>query len=89
MVPDSAILSDQDRKYLLVVNDENIVVRRDVQLGKRLDDGGRVILGESVKPDEWVIVLGLQRARINYAVEPVDAAAQPVDATTEAETPQE
>jgi RND family efflux transporter MFP subunit len=89
VVPDSAILSDQDRKYLLVVNDENIVVRRDVQLGKRLDDGGRVILGESVKPDEWVIVLGLQRARINYAVEPVDAAAQPVDATTEAETTQE
>ena len=89
VVPDLAVLSDQNRKYLLIVNDKNIVVQRYVQLGKLLDDGGRVILGDGVKPDEWVIVLGLQRARINYPVEPMDVTAEPVDTAANAGTPQQ
>ena len=76
VIPDSAILSDQDKKYLLVVDDKNIVSRRDVTPGKLLDDGMRVILaggkeGSEIKPDDWIIVQGLQRARINYPVDPV------------------
>jgi RND family efflux transporter MFP subunit len=76
LVPDSAVLTDQDKKYLLVVDDKNVVHRRDVTLGKLLDDGMRVILpsakkGEGVSKKDWVIVEGLQRARINYPVDPV------------------
>jgi RND family efflux transporter MFP subunit len=78
LIPDTAVLADQDKKYLLCVNKDNVVVRRDVQLGRLLDDGMRVVLpnvksDESLTSDDWVIVLGLQRARINYPVEPVDA----------------
>jgi RND family efflux transporter MFP subunit len=76
LVPDTAVLTDQDKKYLLVVDDKNIVHRRDVNQGKLREDGMRVIL-PSTKKDEgisltdWVIVEGLQRARINYPVDPV------------------
>jgi RND family efflux transporter MFP subunit len=81
-VPDIAVLSDQDRKYLLVIDSKNIVQRRDVRLGKLLDDGMRVILpagGETqgLRPDDWLIVEGLQSVRVNYAADPVRPATQP------------
>jgi multidrug efflux pump subunit AcrA (membrane-fusion protein) len=84
LVPDVAILSDQDKKYLLVIDDKNVVHRRDVQLGKLLDDGSRVVLPaqgseRAVAPGEWFIVEGLQSARLNYPVEPV----RPDGATTQ------
>lgn len=77
LVPDSAILSDQDKRYLLVVGDDNLVARHNVALGRLLDDGMRVILPASgddnrLSTDDRIIVLGLQRARINYAVDPVE-----------------
>lgn len=83
LVPDAAILSDQDKKYLLCLNDKNVVVRRDVKLGRLLDDGMRVILTgakpeDSLAADDWIIVLGLQRARINYEVQPMDADGEPI-----------
>ncbi len=80
LVPDTAILSDQDRRYLLVLDDKDVVARRDVALGKLLDDGMRVVLPAT--PDspptttaDRIIVLGLQRARISYPVDPVEASA--------------
>lgn len=82
LVPDEAIQSDQDKKYLLCLNNENVVVRRDVQLGKLLEDGMRVILSgkekEGVSKGDWVIVLGVQRARINYPVQPMDPDGEPI-----------
>jgi len=36
--------------------------------------------GEAITPDDWIIVLGLQAARINYPVEPVMPATQPSQA---------
>jgi RND family efflux transporter MFP subunit len=82
LVPDTAILSDQDKRYVLVVDDKNVVSRRDVTPGKLLDDGQRVVLPNAggkpaVAPEEWIIVDGLQRARINYPVEPVKPTASP------------
>jgi RND family efflux transporter MFP subunit len=82
LVPDTAILSDQDKRYLLVVGDKNIVARRDITPGKLLDDGMRVILPRAsddtgITTDDRIIVLGLQRARINYPVDPVDESKQP------------
>jgi multidrug efflux pump subunit AcrA (membrane-fusion protein) len=93
-VPDTAVLSDQDRKYLLVLGKDNVVLRRDVTPGRLLDDGMRVILpapGEKKvagKEDwgnkwetEWVITLGVQRARINYPVQPLDGDGRPIETT--------
>lgn len=82
VVPDSAVLSDQDQRYLLCLNSEDVVVRRNVTLGRLLEDGQRVILpaaanDEKLTKDDLVIVIGLQRARINYPVEPMDADGKP------------
>lgn len=83
LVPDEAVLSDQDQKYLLVLNPENRVIRRNVRLGRQLEDGMRVILpgpnpNEGIAPQDWVIVQGLQRARINYPVQPMGADGEPI-----------
>jgi len=71
VVPDTAVLSDQDKKYLLVVDDKQVVQRQDVVLGRLQDDGMRVVLAGGLKPSDWVITEGLQSARINYPVEPI------------------
>lgn len=91
IVPDEAILSDQDKKYLLCLNDDNVVIRRNVRLGRLLDDGMRVILpstkeGEGVAADDWIITLGIQRARLDYPVTPLDANGEPIVKTTAAAT---
>ncbi len=62
LVSDMAIGTDQGQKFLLVVNDQNIVERRFVKSGPLQDDGLRVI-AEGVKAGELIVVNGLQRAR--------------------------
>jgi RND family efflux transporter MFP subunit len=86
VIPDVAVLSDQDQRYVLVLNDENAVVRRNVQLGKLLPDGMRVLLPatdqkHALSASDWVIVMGLQRARVNDPVEPVDADGKAISTT--------
>jgi RND family efflux transporter MFP subunit len=82
LVPDTAILTDQDKKYLLVVNEKNVVIRRDIKPGRLLDDGMRVVSAvdkdQEIKPSDWIVVVGLQRARINYPIEPLDASGNPI-----------
>ncbi len=68
LVSDRAVGTDQDRKYLLVVNDQNVVEYRPVKLGAR--HGGLREVLEGIKPEDWVIVNGLQRARPGATVAP-------------------
>ncbi len=75
LVPDTAVNTDQDQKYLLIVGEDKIVKRRNVRLGRLLDDGMRVILEPELKPNEWIIVEGMELARLNYPVEPVPESA--------------
>jgi multidrug efflux system membrane fusion protein len=82
-VPDRAILADQDRRYVLVVDDKNTVGRRDVRLGKLLDDGMREVMPRDPKdqalgPQDRIVVEGLLRARLHQPVDPV--AQKPADA---------
>jgi multidrug efflux system membrane fusion protein len=75
LVPDTAILSDQDKRFVLIVDKEKTVRRRNVSLGAVTDDGMRAIvpadkLAEGENAADWqVIVDNLQRARLNYPVE--------------------
>lgn len=68
LITERAVGTDQGRKFVYVVNDQNIVERRDVNLG-RLSDGLQVVR-EGVKPEDWVIVNGIQRVRDGAKVEP-------------------
>jgi RND family efflux transporter MFP subunit len=85
LVPDRAIGTDQGQKYLLAVNDKNVVEYRAVKLG-RLHDGLRVIQ-EGVKPGEVVIVNGIQRARPGLTVTPERTEIATLGAATIAEPP--
>lgn len=78
LIPDAAVANDQSRKIVMVVKPDDTVEARPVTLGP-LDDGLRVIK-EGLKPDDRVIVDGLQRARVGAKVAPKMAAA-PAPAT--------
>jgi multidrug efflux system membrane fusion protein len=68
LLPDTAIATDQSRKIVFVVKDDDTVEAKPVILGP-LDDGLRVIR-DGLKPEDRVIVEGLQRARIGAKVSP-------------------
>ena len=73
LLPDTAIATDQSRKTVFVVKDDDTVEARTVVLGP-LDDGLRVIR-EGLKPEDKVIVDGIQRARVGAKVTPHPGAA--------------
>lgn len=72
LLPDTAIATDQSRKIVFVVKDDNTVEAKPVTLGP-LDEGLRVVR-EGINPEDKVIVDGLQRARVGAKVSPHAAA---------------
>jgi multidrug efflux system membrane fusion protein len=72
LLPDTAIATDQTRKIVFVVKDDDTVEARPVRLGP-LDDGLRVIR-EGLSAEDRVIVEGIQRARVGAKVSPHAAA---------------
>ena len=60
LVPERAIQTDQRIKYLLTVDDKNVVQYREVKLG-RLQDGMREIVS-GIGPNDRVVIDGLQKA---------------------------
>jgi len=76
LVPERAIGSDQAGKYVLVVNSENKVERRDVLVASKHEN--LVVVAEGLLPDEWVIVEGLQRSRPGAEVNPTQTELPPL-----------
>ncbi|EGY02152.1 efflux transporter, RND family, MFP subunit [Nitrospirillum viridazoti Y2] len=72
LVDDRAIGTDQDKKYVLVVGDDNKVAYREVALGG-MQDGLRVIT-KGLKAGERIVVNGVQFARPGDAVKPKNVA---------------
>ena len=68
LVTERAVGNDQGRKFLYVVNDQDVVERRDVKLDRLV--GGLQVVKEGVKPSDWVIVNGIQRGRDAMKVAP-------------------
>jgi RND family efflux transporter MFP subunit len=69
LVEERAIGTDLGGKYVLVVNDKNIVEQQPVEIGALVEGGMRVIT-EGLSPGERYIVNGLQRARPGLPVKP-------------------
>ncbi len=69
LVPDTAIGTDQSRKFVYVVNDDNQAEMRFVQLGPLQDNDLRVIR-DGLDETDRVVIGGIQRVR---AGSPVDA----------------
>jgi membrane fusion protein, multidrug efflux system len=68
LVPDTAIATDQSRKIVFVVKDDDTVDARAVELGPL--DGGLRVIREGLKGDDRVIIDGIQRARVGAKVDP-------------------
>ncbi len=73
LVPDRAILSDQSIKYVLVVDSNNVVQRKDVTVG--LLDGKLRLVRAGIDENDRVIINGTQRARPGGKVNPVSSVA--------------
>ncbi|MBW5799298.1 efflux RND transporter periplasmic adaptor subunit [Halomonas elongata] len=59
LIDDKAVLTDQDRKYVYVVDDQGVALRKDIRPG-RMADGLRVI-ETGLEPGERVVVKGAHR----------------------------
>ncbi len=73
LVPDRAISFDQSKKYVYVVDADNKVSYREVELGKSLDTQRVVETG--LKSGDRVIVDGVQQVRPNDVVAPTEMVA--------------
>ena len=69
LVPDSAILTDQDRRLVLVVGPDNVVQPRPVQLGALF--GSLRAITSGLGPNDNVIINGQMHARPGAPVAPV------------------
>ena len=60
LVPDPAIGTSQEGRYLLVVGPDNVVQRKLVKTGDR--EGAYRIIESGIDPGDWVVTEGVQRA---------------------------
>ncbi|MGI8891130.1 MAG: efflux RND transporter periplasmic adaptor subunit [Chthoniobacterales bacterium] len=68
LIPDQAIVSDQSQKFVWVVGADNKAEYRKVKPGPMIDQ--LRVIREGLKPNDRVIVLGLQSARAGIEVKP-------------------
>lgn len=83
LVPQTAVQVDQQGNFVMVVSAENIVERRNVTLGDRLQD--KVVVNDGVTEGERIVVRGLQKVRSGQTVAvkelPADSAANTASST--------
>ena len=79
LLPDAAIGSEQARKFVLVVDTENVARQKYVTLGQSVGD--LRVIKDGIGPDDRVIVNGLMRARPGAKVTPQEQGAPTPPAT--------
>ena len=72
LVPERALGTDESGRYVLVATDKDLVEHRTVKVASIME--GMAIIQEGVRPQDWVIVNGLQRARPGAKVQTTKAA---------------
>jgi len=75
LVPDAAIGTEQARKYVLVIGDDNTVSQKYVTLGEL--DGDLRVIKTGLSAEDRVIVNGMVRARPGGKVTPQEQGASP------------
>lgn len=78
LIEEQAIASDQDRKYVMVVNAQGVAEYRSVELGGIYED--KRVVRKGLNAGERIIVGGLQRVRPGTPVKAEETAATPQDA---------
>lgn len=62
LLPEKAINTDQDKKFVYVVDSKDIVQRQYVQIGNLLDND-LIVVSQGLSGDERVVINGIQRIR--------------------------
>ena len=81
LVPETAIGSDQSRKFVLVVNRADQVEPRPVELGPAVAGGLRVVR-KGLKPEDRLVIHGVQLARPGQKVKPALGRIQNINAAS-------
>ena len=68
LLPDRAIGTDQAQRFVWVVNQDNQVEYRKVELGAHI--GQSRVITQGLKPEEWVVIEGLQKLKPGVKVNP-------------------
>ena len=68
LVPDVAIGSDQSGRYVLVINQDNVVEQRKVEVGPNV--GQLRVIDHGLEPDDRIVVAGVIRAIPGAKVDP-------------------
>jgi len=76
LVPDAAIGTEQARRFVIVIDEQDIARPKYVTLGQLTSDNFRVIK-DGVGPDDRVVVSGLMQARPGQKVRPEEQGAKP------------
>lgn len=66
VIPRSAVQSDLEGDFVMVLKDGKVAERRNVTMGSQTNQG--VIISQGLKADEEVITIGLQRIRNGMTV---------------------
>jgi RND family efflux transporter MFP subunit len=74
LIPDTAVGSDQSQRIVLVVNQDNVVEARTVELGALFGSVRSILSG--LKEDDRVIINGQMHARPGAKVDPVEGTIQ-------------
>ena len=59
LINEQSILTDQDRKFVFVLGDENKAMRRNIVVGRNIE--GLRVVTKGLKPGEKIIVYGIQK----------------------------
>jgi len=76
LVPDAAIGTEQARRFVIVIDEQDTARPKYVTLGQLTPDNLRVIK-EGIGPDDRVVVSGLMQARPGQKVRPEEQGAKP------------
>lgn len=68
MIPDSAISLDQTNKFVYVVDESNMVSRRQIKTGNK--HGNLRVVLQGLSKDDRIVINGLQRVRAGMQVSP-------------------
>ncbi|NDC56567.1 MAG: efflux RND transporter periplasmic adaptor subunit, partial [Alphaproteobacteria bacterium] len=68
IVPDEAVGSDQGRRIVYVVNDQNEVTVKPVEIGRAIDD--MRVIKSGIASGDRIVINGLQRVRPGLVVSP-------------------
>jgi multidrug efflux system membrane fusion protein len=80
LVPDAVIGTEQARKYVLTVDQDNVVQQKYVTLGQL--SGDLRVIKTGITSDDVIVVNGLMRARAGQKVRPQEQGASPTAGAT-------